>query len=89
MHVITVLLMALPPMQTKSDIFPATGGGPTEMAEKFGVPFLGKIPLDPAMLACCEEGKSFTDTHAGSPAAMAFLAVVEGTVTVVQLACAC
>ncbi len=65
-------------MQTKTDIFPATGGGPTAMASRYGVPFLGKIPLDPAMLACCEAGVSFTDTQPDSPAAAPFAAVVEG-----------
>ena len=48
------------------------------MAAKYDVPFLGKIPLDPAMLGCCEEGRSFTDTHPSSPAALAFLSVVSG-----------
>ena len=48
------------------------------MAAKYDVPFLGKIPLDPAMLGCCEEGRSFTDTHPSSPTALAFLSVVSG-----------
>lgn len=48
------------------------------MAAKFDVPFLGKIPLDTNMLRCCESGKSFTDTYPDSPAAPAFLRVVDG-----------
>ncbi len=49
------------------------------MAAKFDVPFLGKVPLDTNMLRCCESGKSFTDTYPDSPAAPAFLRVVDGT----------
>ncbi len=41
-------------MQIFTDIFPAYGGGPQEMARKFNVPFLGKLPLDPGLLQACE-----------------------------------
>lgn len=29
------------------------------MCEEMGVRFLGKLPLDPALMKCCEEGKSY------------------------------
>ena len=34
-------------MQTKSDIFPPTTGGAEKMAVDMGIPFLGRLPLDP------------------------------------------
>eukprot|EP01137_Pigoraptor_chileana_P020988 Opistho-2@84117 len=38
----------------------STGGG-EQMATDFGVPFLGRIPLDPLLTKCIEEGKNFAD----------------------------
>mgnify|MGYP000415497129 CR=1 FL=1 len=38
------------------------------MAEKFVVPYLGKLPLDPNLLKACEEGSSFVDKYPSSPA---------------------
>jgi hypothetical protein len=37
------------------------GAGPEGMAETFGVPFLGKIPLDSNFLRACEDGKGFVE----------------------------
>ena len=35
---------------------PAGSGGPRAMAAKFGVPYLGTLPLDPELGAACERG---------------------------------
>ena len=35
-----------------------TGGGET-MAREMGVPFLGRLPIEPAMVAACDEGRPF------------------------------
>ncbi|MGC9324806.1 MAG: iron-sulfur cluster carrier protein MrpORP [Desulfomonilia bacterium] len=56
------------------DIF-KTGGGKT-MAEEMGVPFLGKIPIDPAVVQASDDGKPFMYTHSTSEAAKAFSGVV-------------
>ena len=50
------------------------------MAAKFGVPFLGSIPLDPRMMASCDTGEPFSSRHPTSPAAKPFLDVVTGAV---------
>lgn len=55
-------------MVAAADVFPSSGGGPRGMAEKFGVPYLGKLPLDPNLLKACEEGTSFVDKYPSSPA---------------------
>jgi len=43
-----------------------TGGG-EKMAAQMGVPFLGRLPIDPSVVAACDEGKPFVAaTEAGS-----------------------
>jgi ATP-binding protein involved in chromosome partitioning len=39
-----------------------TGNGGQEMARDFGVPFLGKIPMDPTLARACDLGRPFIDT---------------------------
>lgn len=47
---------------------PANGGG-AGLASQAGVPFLGRLPLDPALTAACEEGVAFVAQHPDAPAA--------------------
>ena len=63
-------------MKIFADVFPAAGGGPRAMAETFGAPFLGSIPLDPALLRACDAGKSYLEEHPEGAAAPALKAVV-------------
>ncbi|XP_074591794.1 cytosolic Fe-S cluster assembly factor NBP35 [Curcuma longa] len=45
-----------------SEVFDATGGGAAKMCMEMGVPFLGKVPMDPYLCRAAEEGRScFTD----------------------------
>ena len=39
---------------------PGSKGGVQGMAEQFGVPFLGRVPLDPRITQACEAGSSYT-----------------------------
>lgn len=55
----------------------AGGGGPKAMAEKFGVPYLGALPLDPALTQACENGVYFAQSSPTSPAAKPFQAAVD------------
>jgi len=42
-----------------ADVFPAgSRGGAAGMAAQFGVPFLGRVPLDPSITRACEAGVS-------------------------------
>lgn len=53
----------------RNAVFPAPrGGGPAAMAARFGVPFLGALPLDPALLAACEAGRPYAAPLAASGA---------------------
>jgi len=57
------------------DLF-KTGGG-EKIAKKMKVPFLGRVPLDPAMVMCGDEGKAFVTKHPESPATAAFVVIAD------------
>jgi ATP-binding protein involved in chromosome partitioning len=64
-----------PHCNQRIEIF-AGNGGP-EMARDFGVPFLGKIPMDPALARACDLGRPFIDTARQSLAAEAIRSAFE------------
>lgn len=41
-----------------SEVFDSSGGGAGKMCNDMGVPFLGKVPLDPQLCRAAEEGRS-------------------------------
>lgn len=41
-----------------SEVFDSSGGGAARMCREMGVPFLGKVPLDPKLCKAAEDGKS-------------------------------
>ncbi|KAJ0577135.1 putative mrp/NBP35 ATP-binding protein [Helianthus annuus] len=41
-----------------TEVFDSSGGGAARMCVEKGVPFLGKVPLDPQLCKTAEEGKS-------------------------------
>lgn len=57
------------------DLF-KTGGGKT-MAEELGVPFLGRIPIDPQIVRLTDEGKPFITNRPDSAAARAFNEIID------------
>jgi len=57
------------------DLFKVGGG--EELATEMNVPFLGRIPLDPEIVASGDSGRPFVESVTDSPAARAFAAVVE------------
>lgn len=56
------------------EIFQAGGG--RKMAEERGVPFLGKIPIDPKVSASSDNGVPFVISQPESSASKAFMAIV-------------
>ncbi|KAF5961672.1 hypothetical protein HYC85_002881 [Camellia sinensis] len=47
-------------------VFDSSGGGAAKMCSEMGVPFLGKVPLDPRLCKAAEEGRScFDDSKCG------------------------
>ncbi len=67
-----------PKCTKESQIFPATTGGAAKMCQEMGLCFLGKLPLDPRIGQCCDEGKSYLSEVPDSPAAAAFKTIIEG-----------
>ncbi|MGD9823305.1 P-loop NTPase [Desulfobacter sp.] len=57
------------------DIF-GTGGG-EKTAKSYGLKFLGRIPFDPDMVKCEDQGISFQHLHAQSPITDAFIRIAE------------
>ncbi|XP_064394317.1 cytosolic Fe-S cluster assembly factor NUBP2 homolog isoform X2 [Halichondria panicea] len=54
----------------------STGGGES-LAKLCSVPFLGRVPLDPRLTQCVEEGKSFAEVYHDTPAQKAMTDIVD------------
>ena len=65
-----------------TDIF--LSGGAETMAADAGVPFLGRIPMDPAVVLAGERGVPHVQAFAGSPTAEAFSAAIEPLLTLTE-----
>ena len=64
-----------PNCKEEIDLF-KTGGG-EKIAAEMKIPFLGRIPLDPEMVICSDEGSAFVDNHPDSIAAKAFFKIAD------------
>ena len=53
-----------------------TGGG-EKTANQMGIPFLGRIPFDPKMVACGDSGVCYQESHSDSAVTKAFTDVAE------------
>ncbi len=71
-----------PACKTVTDIFRAGGG--ERMAAEMGVPFLGRIPIDPAVAQGSDDGRPFIGQAVETPAARAFEPVVEAALTLLS-----
>jgi ATP-binding protein involved in chromosome partitioning len=74
--------MVCPHCGKSVDLF-GTGGG-KKAAEDLGIPFLGAIPLDPAMVKAGDEGRAFILRHTDSPTWKAVDAVMEKLVVLIE-----
>lgn len=63
-----------PQCGTVTDIF-KTGGG-EQMATEMKIPFLGRIPIDPAVGQACDDGKPFVDHYGRTETAKAFERII-------------
>ena len=66
-----------PSCRHENQIFKATTGGANQLAGNAGIPFLGKVPLDPRIGMSCDYGESFFDAFPDSPACIALREVIE------------
>jgi len=67
--------MVCPHCGKKIDLFKEGGG--KKAAIELGVPFLGKIPIDPHIVTSGDEGKPFIADRPNSEASQAFMKIVE------------
>lgn len=58
-------------------IFKPTSGGVERLCSEMSVPFLGRIPLDPRVAKCCDEGTSFMELFSDTPAAKSYSNLAE------------
>jgi Mrp family chromosome partitioning ATPase/predicted Fe-Mo cluster-binding NifX family protein len=66
---------ACPHCNTVTRIFKSGGG--EQMAGDMGVPFLGRIPIDPAIAEACDAGEPFIYHYSKTETAKAFATVIE------------
>jgi Mrp family chromosome partitioning ATPase len=66
---------ACPHCGTVTDIF--SSGGGKRMADDFGVPFLGSIPIDPRLVSESDRGKVIVDAAMDCPAKAAIVSILD------------
>ncbi|KAK1294123.1 Cytosolic Fe-S cluster assembly factor NBP35 [Acorus calamus] len=68
-----------------SEVFDSSRGGATRMCLDMGVPFLGKIPLDPQLCRAAEEGSScFSDEQKCRASASALRKIIEKLLSIIR-----
>ena len=61
------------------DLFGSGGGERT--AARMNIPFLGRVPFDPDMVACADSGVSYQDQHSNSAVTLAFQSIADRLMT--------
>jgi ATP-binding protein involved in chromosome partitioning len=72
------------PDGTKMDVF-GTGGG-ERLAREAGIPFIGAIPMDPAVREGGDQGRPVVITHPDSAVARALIRITEDIAAKVSVA---
>jgi ATP-binding protein involved in chromosome partitioning len=67
--------LVCPHCQKMIEVFKSGGG--EAMAKEMGVPFLGRIPMDPQIVGGSDEGKPFVYHHRETESAQAFIRVIQ------------
>ncbi|KAI4375627.1 hypothetical protein MLD38_013476 [Melastoma candidum] len=60
-----------------TEVFDSSGGGGARMCMEMGVPFLGKVPLDPQLCKAAEEGRSCFSDQRCTVSAPALKSIIE------------
>ncbi|CAO2815488.1 unnamed protein product [Amaranthus hypochondriacus] len=60
-----------------SEVFDSSGGGAMKMCQEMGVPFLGKVPLDPQLCKAAEEGRSCFEDQKCTVSAPALKSIIQ------------
>ena len=65
-----------------TDIFKSGGGD--KLASEMGVPFLGRIPIDPQIVEACDSGKPYLHLYSETETAAAFARVIRPVLEMTQ-----
>jgi Mrp family chromosome partitioning ATPase len=74
--------MVCPHCGGKIDLFKVGGG--EKAASELGIPFLGRIPIDPRIVELCDRGKPFVAEAMDSEARAAFVALTQRIIDAVE-----
>eukprot|EP00667_Euglena_gracilis_P013182 EG_transcript_13585 len=78
-----------PKCSKETEVFKARGTGKKKggekLAEDFGIPFWGRVPLDPRLMQACEEGEALAAKHPDSPAAKALGSIADLLISAINL----
>jgi ATP-binding protein involved in chromosome partitioning len=74
--------MICPHCGGKINLFKAGGG--EKAAEELGIPFLGRIPIDPRIVEMCDRGRPFVAEAADSEAGAAFFALIQEIIDLLE-----
>ena len=58
---------------------------PIGMSQRFNVPYLGKLPMDPNLMKSCENGTSYLELYPTAPAAIALNIIVDQIIKYVTI----
>ena len=67
--------MVCPHCNCSIDLFGSGGGERTALQS--GIPFLGRVPFDPEMVSCGDEGIAYQESHKDSPVTQAFQSIAD------------
>jgi Mrp family chromosome partitioning ATPase len=70
-----------PKCTKETQIFAPNTGGAQKMCKEMGVPFLGKIPIDPRIGKSCDMGVNLFEEYPESPSCDAYFAIVKKIVS--------
>ncbi|CAG9793636.1 unnamed protein product [Diatraea saccharalis] len=70
-------LFVCPNCKTRSEIFPASTGGAGQMCVELAAPLLGRLPLDPTLARCCDNGLDLFEELPDNPTVLAARQIVD------------
>ncbi|KAM3957730.1 NUBP iron-sulfur cluster assembly factor 1 [Aphomia sociella] len=79
-------MFVCPNCKSRSEIFPATTGGATQMCSDLSQRMLGRLPLDPLLARCCDDGRDFLQELPNSPAVVALKEIVDKIISACESA---
>jgi len=65
-----------PNCKNETKIFAPTTGGAEAMAKEMNIPFLGRVPIDPQLARCCDQGLNYFEECPDSPAVVALNSII-------------